>query len=270
VKYLRRFSLILLLTLALLGYERVMHFFNDGFTPLKLHSNLYLEDQKPMLALSEQEVARILDQPYTYLGKGAEMFCFASEDKKYVLKFCKMSRMNTCEWLLDCPVPSWWKSWRDHKVLRARKKAQYFLKSHSLAFQELRKESGLIAVHLCKNSPLRYKICLIDAMGRRHHISLENAQFLLQYKAEGVLEHLQRLGPTEAASAIEALRALLYKRCCLGIRDADAKILSNFGFLGDEPICFDTGRYERAEELKDEAVARGEVEKILRPLHALK
>src|ERR1700722_581245 len=47
-------------------------------------------------SLSHEELAQlksILDQPFTYIGKGAQAYAFASEDGKYVLKFFKFKHL---------------------------------------------------------------------------------------------------------------------------------------------------------------------------------
>ena len=51
-------------------------------------------DYSPLnVVASNSVIDSILDQPFTYIGKGRQSFVFLSEDKKYVLKFVRQDRL---------------------------------------------------------------------------------------------------------------------------------------------------------------------------------
>ncbi len=190
---------------------------------------------------------KILNQKFYFLGHGGQCFAFVSQDGKYVLKL--MSRGITPAFLLDWHLPSFLKKAAAKRVARVEKGWQRDLNSYLLAFNELKQETGLIHLHLTETNTIGTKLTIVDKLGIAHAIDLDKTAFILQAKAEMLLPYLQRQinnDQMDAAKAtLEKTVSLLRKRCQLGIFDEDPRLHKNLGFVGDEPIFVDVGRFKR-------------------------
>ena len=91
----KRIALILIFAISLYGLGRLYYAVTDGFTIENITSSLPFDESLETRPLNEEEktlVDLILDQKFTYLGKGCQSYVFLSEDQQYVLKFFKYQR----------------------------------------------------------------------------------------------------------------------------------------------------------------------------------
>ncbi len=183
----------------------------DGFTFLKVAEAL------PAQKL-EAAYPDIAGQIFTYLGKGKQCFVFASADGQTVLKLVRKT-----------------KRLAEERV------------SYCLAFEELKAETGLIALHLEKTAPI--EATLIDKLNIAHKVDLGGLEFMVQKRATLVFPTLTALmekGDVAGAKlAVKKLVQLLEARRAKGIADRDPNVSKNFGFVGSEPIQIDVGRFSK-------------------------
>src|SRR5262249_31769779 len=133
------------------GLGWLYYYYTDGFTienistVLPYNPNL---DVHTLSARDSEQLKLILDQPYTYLGKGCQAYVFESQDHKYVIKFFKYQRYKLKPWLAYFPALPAIVKYRQQKLDHKQKKLERFFMSWKVAFDHLKKETGLLYVHL--------------------------------------------------------------------------------------------------------------------------
>ena len=135
-------ALSLLMALGYWGYVQLNHNFSvshiilDNWTPAKII---------PANSLAEIAQAKIvLDQPFTYLGKGRQSFVFISQDGNYVLKFVKAHRF-TASWLYkSVPLPGFLDKMRSAKLQQMQNELRKFFIRMSLAKNPLQNMTGIL------------------------------------------------------------------------------------------------------------------------------
>ena len=150
-------------------------------------------------------------------------------------------------------------SWRIKKILYRERKNRhkrhvFFFSSCSLAFRELKEETGLIYLCLQPNLHFNRQIKLIDAWGISHDFNLSQTEFALQKKAQLLFPYLEELLKQErqekAQQAIDSLISQILIRCKKGIADRDPNLMINFGFIEGKAVEFDLGSYDLDPSLK--------------------
>ena len=223
------------LLLGLWAYYRT-----DGFHPWKLAPT---ESSAPEDGGS---LGAFFTQPYRYLDRGRQSFVFASADGQYVIKFFDRTYSELPFWISLLPGER-----REKEISKRYSRAQLYRTGYQLAFDELRQESGLIALHFetTESLPLLH---IQTKAGRELQIDLNRTAFVLQKKAVPFTERL--------AAARESYSALLELRICRGIGDYEHHIDRNFGWLGEELILLDPGRLFRDPDLATQERATQERE----------
>ena len=85
-------------------------------------------ESPPLSPADKQELTRILDQEFSYMGKGAQSYVFGSADGKYVLKFFKFKHLKPSlivEWLPTIPPLKKYKE--TQRKRKQRKLQRYYL-----------------------------------------------------------------------------------------------------------------------------------------------
>lgn len=186
----------------------------------------------------------ILSQKFIYLGEGTQAYTFESENQKTVLKFFKMRRL----------VPSFKDYLYPRTAAQKVRRLHVIFAGHKNGFQDLRQETGLIWIHLNKTASLKQKIILIDAKGEQHCIDADQAEFVLQEKAEPIFECLSRLYKegkvAEAQKVINDFYIFIQNRTDRGYMDRDKVIGNNYGLVGDRPIQIDVGQLYKRRDRK--------------------
>lgn len=209
----------------------------------------------------------ILDQSFSYLGKGGQVYVFESEDGNYVLKFNRFpARMRRFSYLwhpfkyIGSP-----KKIATEKQNHQRKIARSYL-SYFLAYQYLQEETGVAYVHLHSTTHLQRKIHLRDKAGNHYQVNADNMGFVLQKKGKPFMPELQKAlesNQTEKAHRmINSLFQIILSRCSKGITDRDTMQYDNYGWLEDRAMHLDIGRFTKKEELS----AQQEIIRVTSPL----
>ncbi len=250
---------------AFVGYNQTSTYLADGFAPSKIQSDLTHDPRWESPSLSDEErgsLLHLLEQPFTYLGKGSQCFVFESKDGETVLKFFRHRRYQ----------PSLLVSLFSKKkhLSKKRVKREALFDSCWLAHQKLREESGLVYLHLNKSDDLNQRVILKDKLHRRHSLPLDKYEFIVQKRAQLIYPYIQeRMERGEMSAARESLSQLLQlltTRYHQGIDDQDAALIKNAGFLADRAIFIDIGQFYIDESKKDHAEYQYETERITRRL----
>lgn len=230
-----------------------------GFSSRKIASNLSFCQEwvtDPLLPQEADRLSEIFSEPLTYLGSGAQCYAFVSSDGTYVLKFFKMRHLLPKTWLQPIPLPGL-DRYKLKKIDRRLLRQKEVFNSYRMAFQYLRKETGLLFVHLNKTEDLDLQVTLVDKDKRIHTLNLNHYEFIIQKRSELVYDHLIRLMRQEDRlgfrKAICALIDQVIEQCKQGFVDRDSGIGHNYGFVGEEVIHFDVGRIAYDENVKKPA-----------------
>jgi hypothetical protein len=182
-----------------------------------------------MLPCSEIQKAPLdlLNQPYDFLGKGAQFYAFGSRDGRFVLKLFK-----THHGFITSQAK------REKRLTRLFASAQ-------LATNKLSSETAIIALHLQATQEQLGHITLYDRLHIAHSLNLDETAFLIQKRAQPAQDKLSDLLEAgrfkEAKTAMQALLAVAERPSRLGIKNKDIHLIRNCGFIGDEAIILDTG-----------------------------
>lgn len=186
--------------------------------------------------VEKEQLEQIFSKPFKFLGEGAQAFAFESSDEKYVLKFFKMRRF----------TPSWQDCLCPHVVKRRLKNLKWVFNGYKIGYDEFRKETGLVFIHLAKTDHLKQKVIVLDEKGHEHQIDLDKTEFILQEKAELIFHRLAKLyaegNVAKAEKAIASVLDLVKLRVTKGYADRDKAVSNNYGFVGDKAIQLDIGR----------------------------
>lgn len=252
---------LLLAVCALYGLYRGVKLWkdrNDGFSVERIQTRLPNSPEWEIAAADQkiQEVNQILTQPFYYLGRGFQFFAFESSDHKYVLKFLRHQRLHPpvmYDWLPNIGIV------RDMKAKKAQKRkarvSELFM-SLKIAYEEIPLETGLIYVHLNKTEGKHLNATLIDLQEDEHKVSLDDTEFVLQYKADLIKPTFKTLmkegNVDEAKERINQLFELLQSTAQKGILDTDGALIykNNVGFIANRAIYIDVGQFTLKDGIK--------------------
>lgn len=211
--------------------------------------------------------AKLFQQPFHYLGKGAQSFVFESEDKQTVLKFYRFpSQLRRFPWARS---PIHYLFSPSHRQLSAAK-AKLAFHSFYLAAQPLVNETGALYVHLQPTHDLRQKAHLIDRLGTHYQLPLDSVVFVLQKKGIPFLAQFKKElalhNIAQCKKMLDGLIHLIRARCAHNISDLDNMANDNYGWLEDHAIHLDIGRFQEKALLSDPLHTQEEILRITHPL----
>ncbi|MEN9343496.1 MAG: hypothetical protein RLZZ453_283 [Chlamydiota bacterium] len=247
---------------------------SKGFLSYKIESALTPSPRFANPPLTQEELSDLrksLDQPFYYIGKGAQSFAFVSKDGNVVLKLFRFDHLRP-PLLFNCfNFPFTWQRAKLVRSWHKRKQLEQEFVSYELAFSCLKEESGLIYKHLNKSYDLKKTVTLYDNAHIPHWIDLDQVEFILQKKANLVYPTLTALlkegNKEKVQEAFLSLRSILCKPRMKGLFDKDPEINKNFGFIGTQAIQIDTGRfYPQPTTMGIEDIEK-EADRILEPLY---
>lgn len=193
-------------------------------------------------------IKKKLNQDFFYFAKGHHAFVFESADKKYILKFIRYHKFTP---------PFWTKLFSLQKKYSSKTKRLHFIEnSHRIADKKLSQETAIIFLHLEKTSNLQQKICLIDKIGRKNHISADEFGFVLQKKIslfKNILPRVvQKNNHKEIKQIIRAYFNVVASRAKKHIVNKDRKGMeSNYGIMANQSFEIDIGSFIFDDNLKN-------------------
>lgn len=221
-------------------------------------------------SLTEEEkmsVMQLLDQPFFYIGKGSQSYAFVSADEKYVIKFFKFKHLKANSLVESLPDVYPFKAYKESVSSRKLRKLMSLFHGYEVAYTKNKEGSHLIYLHLGKTTDLQKNIVVIDKMGLKHTLPLDNVFFLIQDKGETLRSRLSReLDNQEIDQAKKTLGAILqmyigeYKK---GLYDHDHGVMQNSGFVGDQPFHLDLGKFNEDERMKDPAIYKEDFAQVI-------
>ena len=183
----RRLITFSLIAAFIFGGFRLYYRLTDDFRISNMTYELPFEAPWKAPAISEEErqqLAQILDQKFSYIGKGAQCYAFASADQHYVLKFFKFKHLKPGLFVDLIPSISPFSGYKQNCIERKRRKLMGVFNGYDLAFRENRKGSELIYLHLVPTDHLKLQASVIDKIGLERKINLDDVVFLIQRKGE--------------------------------------------------------------------------------------
>ncbi len=260
-------NLLFLLLLGIIGLS-LSYFCNhqtQGFRFYTLLSNLPNDPRWEVDSLPSEQMTQIqhlLDQPFTFLGKGGWCTAFLGADGTTVLKFYKHDHLS---------LKQLFRNFSFGKLLlkgeRLSQSIPYFqefnFKSCTLLYTQVPHLTGLIYVHLNKTDRVFNTVTLYDQIGIKHALDLNQTEFVVQKRADLLFERLQALHDKDdlggGKKALDQLFSCLVNLSQSCIRDLDKKLYENYGYVGNQAIALDLSSFVCDPEIKDPAVYRKEI-----------
>ncbi len=218
----------------------------DPFSPEALYRQLKHDYVSSSIELNTRR--------FYLIGKGAQFFAFESEDKNSVLKLFKAHHyLPTISKRLHAffsPSHQRRERW-NNKFLET-------CACYELAFEKLKNETGLIALHFNKTEDQDLTVTLVDGI-KEFTVDLNELPFVLQKKAILLPDYLKQLSSKEEQiRAIEAIKQLFAERTKKKITDARQSLRINYGFIDGKVVQIDPGKIYHDEQLD----TRAEMERL--------
>lgn len=229
-----------------IGIDRFAHhkcnrFSVDKITSYHRHSPEW--EIPPLTPEEQKELDQILSQKFTYFSKGSQAYVFISEDKKYILKFFKQHKLRPNTWLAYIPI-----SFNPYyqEYLFKKEKCRNTFNACKTAYLELKKETGLVYVHINNSRDLNKKVTIFDKNGEKHLVDIDKTSYYVQKRAQLIysrLSELMHMGDIEGAkriiSSVFSLIDFFGKK---GVVDNDPILRKNFGLIDDVAVQIDVGK----------------------------
>jgi len=196
---------------------------------------------------------RALDQPFYFLGSGAQFYAFASQDGTLVLKLFKHYHVGLpSRHLKALSLPGFLEGWRDNVLARRYARMEKIFKSAELAYEELKEQTGLLHLRLLPGNKTYPQITLYDNIGIAHQFDLNKAPFALQKRADLLFPYLTS-HPERTSTITDSLKDCIDTRTTKGIANTDPLLHLNFGVVNGKVVEIDIGSFAR-EEVDPETV----------------
>lgn len=214
----------------------------------------------------EQRLQTILNQEFSYLGKGAQSYAFSSDDGKYVLKFFKFKHLRPSVFQDMLPSIGFIKKYKDKQAARKQRKLYGVFQGYKLAYDLHKSESGLLFIQLNISGNPKRTVVVRDKIGLKRTVALEKIPFIVQEKGQTlrvVLGDLLQKGDVAAAEdRIGKIFDLYASEYSKGIYDHDHGVMQNTGFVGDRPIHLDVGKMVNEETMRQTDVAKKDMHHV--------
>lgn len=273
-KWLKKLGSLLVVVLIIFGLARVYYRVTDDFRISNISYEMPYRSSWEITPLSftdEQRLNQILAQEYTYLGKGAQSYVFASSDQKYVIKFFKFKHLRPL-WLIDI-LPSIFpfKGLKERHYANKERKLLGVFDGYKIAYDQHRDPSSLVFIQLnIENNPKRL-INIKDKIGFQKIVNLQNVPFIIQEKGSTlrvVLKDLLNEGQVvEAEGKIGQIIDLYFSEYQKGIYDRDHGVMHNTGFVGNKPIHLDVGKMTLNPSMKKREVYKPDLGLVVKKLN---
>lgn len=207
----------------------------------------------------DESIRPILEQKYTYLGRGMQAYVFLAEDGEHVLKLFKplfpafsysLFGKNFKLGLSKVPFAREFFTLLSPNSGKAQQNKDF--QSYFNAFSLVQEETQLRYLHLAKTDYLNHKLELYDKIGVKHLLDLDSTCFLIQKKADlfyPTLSSLVQKGQIEEAKElIDSFVKLSFRFIKQGIVNPTT-LKKNFGSIGHKAVQIDVGRIFTKENL---------------------
>jgi hypothetical protein len=266
MRFLRYGILGLSLLLVTMGLTRIYFDLTDDFRLANITYQLpFIHSWKTETLAHEDntQLDQILNQKFTYIGKGAQCYAFGSEDGKFVLKFFKFKHLKP-SWMAFFLPPS---QYKEQYFLRKEQKLRNVFDAYDLAYREDKENVALIYLHLTPVDHFQKKAIVFDKVGIKREIDLNTTVFLIQKKGETLRSRLNQLlsqkdldGSKESIDKILQMYISEYKK---GIYDRDHGVMVNVGFVGENPFHLDAGKFAKIERMKEREIYSEDLELVI-------
>lgn len=222
-----------------------------GFTLKKIisyHNNDPRWENSSFNVDEETQLRKIFLKPFTYLGSGNHCYAFKSQNEEFVLKFFKQNLMRIHPFIHHLPTSTKQLLYRTKKYAEKIEQREKSFNSYKIAYEHLKKETGIFYLHLNKTNHLNQIVTLIDQHGNPIKVDIDKMEFLVQKKAKVGYERLHELFSAgkreEAFESILSLISIISKRMEKGFLDQDLQFFKNFGFIENQAIEIDIGELQ--------------------------
>lgn len=236
----KRFLILILFVSTVIWLPRIAKIMTQGFRVSKLHIDLPFQPEWEVPI--DPAMIEILNQPFHYLGQGAQSFVFESEDGKYVVKFFRFDKR------LFKKLSSVCSGKKEKQRTPTLTKAFTVFNASKIAYDCLKEETGLVYLHLNATSLGLPILRCQNPIGRTFLLPLDSCRFAVQKKAILFSDALSKAlqNPEEMKKRIDQLIDLLRSRTAKGVFNTDPTLVRNFGFLEDRAVEIDFGNYRSA------------------------
>ncbi len=239
-------ALFLFAVSLFLGIDRLIHHSSTRFSFDKIASSHRYStewDIPPLSAEEQKDLNEILSQKFTYYNKGSQAYVFLSEDKKYILKFLKQKKFRPSSWLAYIPL-SFNPYYQQYLFKTQKCRATYA--ACRTAFLELKKETGLIYVHLNNSHDLSKKVVIFDKNGHQHLVDMDKTTFYVQKRAQLIYSRISELMHNQDVEGAKKIICSVFKLIHFlgekGVVDNDPILRKNFGLINDIAVQIDVGK----------------------------
>lgn len=238
---------------ALFGIVRIYYALTDDFHTRNISFPMpYRPEWDFPLSKAEQEnLKKIMGQKFYYLGKGAQVYAFGSEDGQYVIKFFKFKHLRPSLLIELIPPLGPLKKFKEDNIKRKLRKREGVFAGHALAYVHDKLYSGLLYLHFNPTDHLDLKVEVVDKIGRSHFINLDPTVFVVQKRGitlrESFQKDFERKDVASAASKGARILDMYVAEYQQGVYDRDHGISHNTGFIGDLPFHLDVGKFAPVE-----------------------
>lgn len=207
---------------------------------------------------SQHSDNELLSQSFYFLGSGVQCYVFLGEDQKTVLKLFKHYHgWPSSSHLKKIPLPHFLYSWRENILRKRKERITSIYKSVFLATQ-LCENTGVLHAHLQPTHGQYPRIKLFDKIGVIYHLSLDNAAFVLQKKAEPLGEYLQKY-PEQRREILTSFLDCILFRYGEKIINTDSVFFRNFGVCNRKVIEIDIGSFCKNPYLANPKISKKEL-----------
>jgi hypothetical protein len=259
-------AVILLLSVFSLSVYR---FFQDDFSLDNIHFDLPVVEHLAAQSSKDgytYDIQSILNQNFSYLGKGHQSYAFLSEDGQYVVKFFKFTYLKPSLFIDLLPTLPFVENYKKYVQKGKQKRLNRIFKGYRLAYEYDPANTGMLYIHLQKTNNLRKTLLVTDKYGVAYHVDLDPVVFVIQRKALMTREVLKGLIKENDLPLFQTrIRQIFqmyvdeYKK---GVYDSDHNVMSNTGFLENQAIRIDVGRLTYNEDFKDPKIYIKDLKKV--------
>lgn len=246
-----RYSKLIYFTVACLAIFAAVRAYYNLTDDFRVSNIIYPMPERaewtfPMPDGQREELKTILNQKFTYLGKGAQVYAFGSDDGRYVLKFFKFKHLKPSSLIALLPPIGPLKEIKEANIKRKLRKLEGVFEGHVNAYTHDRDHSGLLFLHLNPTTSLDLQAHLVDKIGIERTVDLDPVVFILQKKGETLRtvfsEALSKGDTALAAKRATQILDMYVSEYKNGVYDRDHGISHNTGFIGDQPFHLDVGK----------------------------